>query len=84
MQIIRIANNSTLPIIIKIININLDVILRFKKLKSFKPNIDELTVFIRVSIPNLKASSILIFEIVNREEIINKEIINTKRDKKYL
>ena len=58
--------------------------LRFKKLKSFKPNIDELTVFIRVSIPNLKASSILIFKIVNREEIINKEIINTKSDKKYL
>ena len=58
--------------------------LRFKKLKSFKPNIDELTVFIRVSIPNLKASSILILEIVNREEIINKEIINTKSDKKYL
>ena len=84
MQIIRIVNNSTLPIIIKIININLDDILRFKKLKSFKPNIDELTVFIRVSIPNLKASSILIFEIVNREEIINKEIINTKSDKKYL
>ena len=55
--------------------------LRFKKLKSFKPNIDELTVFIRVSIPNLKASSILIFKIVNREEIINKEIINTKSDK---
>ena len=78
------VNNSTLPIIIKIININLDEILRFKKLKSFKPNIDELTVFIRVSIPNLKASSILIFEIVNREEIINKEIINTKSDKKYL
>ena len=66
------------------ININLDEILRFKKLKSFKPNIDELTVFIRVNIPNLKASSILIFEIVNREEIINKEIINTKSDKKYL
>ena len=78
------VNNSTLPIIIKIININLDGILRFKKLKSFKPNIDELTVFIRVSIPNLKDSSILIFEIVNREEIINKEIINTKSDKKYL
>ena len=78
------VNNSTLPIIIKIININLDEILRFKKLKSFKPNIDELTVFIRVNIPNLKASSILIFEIVNREEIINKEIINTKSDKKYL
>tara|TARA_B100000678_G_C18054893_1_gene440223 strand:+ start:117 stop:296 length:180 start_codon:yes stop_codon:yes gene_type:complete len=58
--------------------------LRFKKLKSFKPNIDELTVFIRVSIPNLKASSILIFKIVNREEIINKEIIKTKSDKKYL
>lgn len=66
------------------ININLDEILRFKKLKSFKPNIDELTVFIRVNIPNLKASSILIFEIVNREEIINKEIINIKSDKKYL
>ena len=78
------VNNSTLPIIIKIININLDEMLRFKKLKSFKPNIDELTVFIRVSIPNLKDSSILIFEIVNREEIINKEIINTKSDKKYL
>ncbi len=58
--------------------------LRFKKLKSFRPNIEELTVFISVRIPNLKASSILIFEIVNREEIINKEIINTKRDKKYL
>ena len=78
------VNNSTLPIIIKIININLDEMLRFKKLKSFKPNIDELTVFIRVSIPNLKDSSILIFEIVNREEIINKEIIKTKSDKKYL
>ena len=78
------VNNSTLPIIIKIININLDEMLRFKKLKPFKPNIDELTVFIRVSIPNLKASSILIFKIVNREEIINKEIINTKSDKKYL
>ena len=58
--------------------------LRFKKLKPFKPNIDELTVFIRVSIPNLKASSISIFKIVNREEIINKEIIKTKSDKKYL
>ena len=84
MQIIRIVNNSTLPIIIKIIKIDLDVVLRFKKLKSFRPNIEELTVFISVSIPNLKASSILIFEIVNREEIINKEIINTKSDKKYL
>ena len=78
------VNNSTLPIIIKIININLDEILTFKKLKSFKPNIDELTVFIRVSIPSLKASSILIFKIDNREEIINKEIIKTKSDKKYL
>jgi hypothetical protein len=41
-------------------------------------------VFIRVNIPNLKASSMLIFEIVNKEEIVKRETIKTKTDKKYL
>tara|TARA_B100000886_G_C20041972_1_gene334156 strand:+ start:161 stop:349 length:189 start_codon:yes stop_codon:yes gene_type:complete len=43
-----------------------------------------LTVFIIVRIPNLKDVSKLIFEIVSRKVIINKEIKNINIAKKYL
>ena len=55
-----------------------------KKFNSFKSYIEELTVFIKVNIPSLNASSILISEIVNKDETKNNEIIKTKTDKKYL
>ena len=45
---------------------------------------DELTVFINVKIPNLKASSKFILNIVNNKVIKNKEIIKINTDRKYL
>mgnify|MGYP007063482396 CR=1 FL=1 len=51
---------------------------------SFKLYIDEFTVFINVNIPNLKATSILIFDKVKKDEIRDNDITNTNTDKKYL
>ena len=45
---------------------------------------DELTVFIRVKIANLKDVSLLIPETVKNKDKILKEITNTITDKKYL
>ena len=45
---------------------------------------EELTVFIRVKIDNLKDISLLIPEIVRNKDKILKEIINITTDKKYL
>ena len=54
------------------------------KSKLSNPYIDELTVFIKVKIANLKEFSRLEPEIVNNDVKNNKEIINIIRDKKYL
>ena len=58
----------------------------FNSLKSklFNPNIDELTVFINVKIPNLNDSSKLIPKIDSKDIIINNEIINIITERKYL
>ena len=45
---------------------------------------EELTVFIRVKIDNLKETSLLIPEIVRHNDKILKEITNITTDKKYL
>ena len=45
---------------------------------------EELTVFIRVKIDNLKDISLLIPEIVRNKDKILKEITNITTDKKYL
>ena len=45
---------------------------------------EELTVFIRVKIDNLKDISLLMPEIVRNKDKILKEIINITTDKKYL
>ena len=45
---------------------------------------EELTVFIKVKIANLKASSIETLEIVKKEVRINKDSIKISTDKKYL
>jgi len=54
------------------------------KLKSFKPVIEELTVFIRVKIVSLKAFSILRPEIERMLVKITNEIIKTITVRKYL
>tara|TARA_B100000242_G_C42888446_1_gene412186 strand:- start:511 stop:720 length:210 start_codon:yes stop_codon:yes gene_type:complete len=54
------------------------------KVKSFKPEVNELTVFIKVSIDNLNASSLFIPEIVNIIDKIDKDKIKIITDKKYL
>tara|TARA_Y100001958_G_C20658632_1_gene183380 strand:- start:169 stop:378 length:210 start_codon:yes stop_codon:yes gene_type:complete len=54
------------------------------KVKLFKPEVNELTVFIRVSIDNLNASSLFIPEIVNIIDKIDKDKIKIITDKKYL
>ena len=55
-----------------------------QKLKSAKPYIDELTVFIKVKMDNLKEFSISIPLNVNKKVKNNKDIINAIIDKKYL
>ena len=54
------------------------------KVKLFKPEVNELTVFIKVSIDNLNASSLFIPEIVNIIDKIDKDKIKIITDKKYL
>ena len=44
----------------------------------------ELTVFIIVKIPSLKATSKLKFEIVNKKVTVNKDNTKIRIDKKYL
>jgi len=80
----RIVNSSTLPITINIIITIFDKEFKAIKSKLFKSYIEELTVFIRVKIPNLNDSSKFIPRIESKDVIINSEIINTKTDKKYL
>tara|TARA_Y100000813_G_scaffold62925_1_gene44336 strand:+ start:181 stop:363 length:183 start_codon:yes stop_codon:yes gene_type:complete len=53
-------------------------------LKFSKPVNDELTVFIRVKIDNLKDVSLLIPEIVRNNDKMLREITNITTDKKYL
>ena len=76
-------NNSTLPIIIKIIKEILGNKVKLLKSKSPKSYILELTVFIIVKIPNLSESSNWIFEIVRSKTIENNEIIKIIIDKKF-
>ena len=80
----RIANSSTLPITINIIITIFDKEFKPIKSKLFKSYIEELTVFIRVKIPNLNDSSKFIPRIESKHVITNNEIINIKTDKKYL
>ena len=54
------------------------------KVKLFKPEVNELTVFIKVKIDNLNASSLFIPEIVNIIDKIDKDNIKIITDKKYL
>ena len=54
------------------------------KLNSFKPNVDELTVFIKVKIDSLKELSKVMPLRVKINERKNKEIIKIIIDKKYL
>ena len=84
MQIISNVKSSTLPIIIKIIRQYLVKNCKSWKLKSERLCIDELTVFINVSMDSLKAISKDIPEKVKKEVKINNEIINIITDKKYL
>ena len=84
MKIIKIDNNSTLPIIIKRIKENFEKTPNSWKLKFSKFVNVELTVFIRVRIDNLKDTSLLIPEIVRNNDKILKEITNITTDKKYL
>jgi hypothetical protein len=55
-----------------------------EKLKSCKPYIEELTVFISVKIPIINDSEKLKLKIDNKEEIIKREIIKIMTDRKYL
>ena len=81
---INIVNNSILPTIIKAIKVNLAKMPKLKKSNSSTPYIDELTVFIIVSIPILKAFSKLISVKESNNVTINKEITKITIDKKYL
>ena len=80
----RIDNNSTLPIIIKRIKENFEKTLNSKKSKFSKLVNEELTVFIRVKIDNLKDISLFIPDIVKNKDKILNEITNITTDKKYL
>ena len=72
----RIVNSSTLPITINIIITIFDKEFKPIKSKLFKSYMDELTVFIKVKIPNLKDSSKFIPSIESKDVIINYETIN--------
>ena len=84
MQIIKIDINSTLPIIIKIINDNLEKAVKSWKVKSSRLDVKELTVFIKVKTDNLNASSLSIPEIVNNKDKIDNDNIKIITEKKYL
>ena len=57
---------------------------RLLKLKSFKPYIEEFTVFIKVKIDNLNEFSNSIPPILNKQVRINSEKIKINTVKKYL
>ena len=76
--------SSTLPIIIKKIRKNLVKKWRSLKLKSFRPYVEEFTVFINVSIDNLNEFSKLISLKLNNEVKTKREIIKIIIVKKYL
>jgi len=80
----RIVNSSTLPIIIKIIIISLENEFISRKSKFAKPYIEELTVFIKVNIPNLKDSSIFKLNIERRDVITKREIIKISIERKNI
>ena len=60
------------------------LLIGLKKLKFSKFVNEELTVFIRVKIDNLKDISLLIPETVRNNDKILREITNITTDKKYL
>ena len=64
--------------------INLDWLFNWLKSIFSKPYIEELTVFIKVKIPNLKASSKAKPKIVRNDVIKKREKTKIKTDKKYL
>ena len=66
----RIVNSSTLPIIINIIITIFDKEFKPIKSKLFKSYIEELTVFIKVKIPNLNDSSKFIPRIESKDVIL--------------
>ena len=76
--------NSTLPIIINEIIVNLKKLFWLEKSKLLKLYMLELTVFIIVKIPILKESLNDIPEIDNNDEIVINENMNIKIVKKYL
>ena len=76
--------NSILPIIIKKIKINFIGIDKSTKIKLSNPYKLELTVFIKVRIPNLKASSNFKLNKVNKHISNVKDKINIITVKKYL
>ena len=76
--------SSTLPIIIKKIKKDLVKNCISLKSKSLKPQAEELTVFIKVNIANLKELSKLILLKLNKEVRRNNETIKIKIVKKYL
>ena len=77
-------NNSTLPIIIKIINDTLEKTDRSQKANSSRLDVNELTVFIKVKIDNLNALSLSIPEIVSNNDKIDNDKIKIITEKKYL
>ena len=81
---INIVNSSTLPIIINTIKTSFEKLSTFLKSKFSRPYIFELTVFIIVRIPSLNDSTISLFEIVNKKQISNNDIINIITERKYL
>ena len=83
-MISRIVNSSILPIIIKKIRLYFIKKLRLLKLKSANPYDDELTVFIKVKIDNLKEFSKFIPLILNSVVNMKKDITKINIVKKYL
>ena len=84
MHIISKDINSTLPIIIKVINDNFENDDKSLKVKLSIPEVNEFTVFINVKVDNLNASSVLIPEIVNNNDKIDKDKMKIITDTKYL
>ena len=84
MPIIKRVISSTLPIIIKTININLFLIVKLAKFISPILYIEELTVFINVKIPSLNESSKFTLDKVSNDEIMKRDKIKTKIERNYL
>ena len=83
MIIKKIDISSIFPIIIKIIKLNLDVVSKLAKFISSIPNIDEVAVFVIVSIESLKDFSKFTLSAIRIPDKINKLIkkdIKIKKD----